>query len=149
MKHYIYCCLFIFMLLPVSGFTAPINEEGSYWQCITHDKANKEWTARNTYQKVAINIAFAACKKESEFPSSCKAAKSGCEGFYMGMSTKPLWRCTALDQTAEPWNSNYYPQREDAALAAKAYCRENSTVPDTCYINMVTCRNFNEGVHLK
>ncbi len=145
MKHCIYSCLCIFLLLPATGFTAA-NEEDTYWQCSTHDKVSKEWVARNTYQKVAINIAFEACKKESEFPGSCKASKSDCEGFYMGMSTKPLWRCTALDQTAVPWNSNYYTQRDDAALAAKAYCRENSTVPDTCYINMVTCRNFNEGV---
>ncbi|WP_298625970.1 hypothetical protein [uncultured Legionella sp.] len=147
MKPIIFYCLFI--VLPVTGFTASANEEGSYWQCITRDKTDREWTARNSYQKVAINIAFDACKKESEFPASCKAAKSDCEGFYRGMSTKPLWRCTALDQTAEPWFSNFYSQRDDAALAARAYCRENSTVPDTCYINMVTCRNFNEGVLLQ
>lgn len=141
-------CLLVLLCLPCSGFSASENENSTYWQCITQDKANKQWTARNSYQKVALNIAFSMCKKESEFPTSCKASKSNCEGFYMGMSTKPLWRCTAMDQTAAPWNSNFYSQRDDAALAAKAYCRENSSVPDTCYINMVTCKNFNEGFNL-
>ncbi len=59
------------------------------------------------------------------------------------MSTTPMWICTALDFTAEPWQSNLYPHRDDAALAAKDYCKQNSNVPDTCYINMVTCRNLN------
>ena len=146
MNYYI-GCLLVLICLPGLGISAPVNENSSYWQCITQDKTNKQWTARNGYQKVALNIAFAMCKKESEFPASCKASKSNCEGFYMGMSTKPLWRCTAVDHTAAPWNSNFYSQRDDAALAAEAYCKENSSVPDTCYINMVTCRNFNEGLN--
>jgi hypothetical protein len=56
-----------------------------------------------------------------------------------------MWQCTALDQTGEPWQSNFYSQRLDAALGAKAFCKEKSSVPDTCYINLVTCINKNEG----
>lgn len=52
-----------------------------------------------------------------------------------------MWRCTAIDITAQPWESNFYSNRDDAALAAQAYCKENSTLPATCYINMVTCAN--------
>lgn len=149
MKHYIYSCLFVLSFISGSGFAAPLNQNGSYWQCITEDKTNRQWIVKNSYQKVAINLSFEQCKKESDFPSSCKSSKSGCEGFYLGMSTRPLWRCTSIDHTAEPWNSNFYSNRDDAALAAQAFCKQSSPYPETCFMNMVTCRNYNEGVKLQ
>ncbi|CAM3015051.1 hypothetical protein [Legionella worsleiensis] len=145
-----YCvrCFLVLLWVSYSGISISANADSSYWQCITQDKTNKQWTVKNTYQKVALNQAFALCKKESEFPTSCKTSQSSCEGFYMGMSTKPLWRCSAIDQTATAWNSNFYSEQDDAALAAKAYCKEYSSVPDTCFINFVTCKNYNEGLSL-
>jgi hypothetical protein len=139
--------LLLLMFVPTIGFTDPLTN-GNYWQCVTHDKTNKVWTAQSAYQKMAINIAFAACKKESQHPTTCKTAVVDCEGFNQGVSTKPMWRCTALDRAAQPWKSDFYPQQDDAALGAKAYCKDNSTVPDTCYVNLVTCRNVNEAHQL-
>lgn len=145
MKHY---ALLLFLTLPAIGVSAPSMENNSYWVCTTKDKTDKQWSIQNYYQKVALNMAFAACKKESQSPASCKSSVADCEGFVQGVSTRPMWQCTALDRTAADWRSNFYSQPEDAALAAKAYCKENSTIPDTCYINMVTCRNLNEGAGL-
>jgi len=141
-----------YLLLLVFGctsvFSAPVLESGSYWQCVVEDGANKQWVAKSMYQKTALNIAFASCKKESEKPLSCKSSIANCEGFNQGMSLKPMWRCTALDHTAEPWQSNFYRQRDDAALAAKAFCRNKSSLPESCYINIVTCVTFIEGVRM-
>lgn len=126
-----------------SSLAAPILDNGSYWQCTTKDSIKKIWTAKNTFQKAALNQAFASCKKESTVPSTCKTSESSCEGFNMGTSSsnKPMWRCTALDEAAEAYRSTVYSQRDDAALGAKAFCRNKSSVPDTCYINLVTCVN--------
>lgn len=131
-----------------AGYTSPILIKNSYWQCVTHDSANKQWAAKSAYKKTALNIAFDACKKQSQQPVSCKASVSNCEGFNQGFSIRPMWRCTAMDKTAEAWQSNFYSQRDDAALGAKAYCKQNSTVPETCYINVVTCVNSKEGVKM-
>lgn len=114
------------------------------WQCSAQDSSDKEWIRKSPYERMAINLAFEACKKESAYPSTCHSAKNGCEAFIGGQSTRPLWRCTALDQLGKAWESNLYRQRDDAALAAKAYCLDNSGSPDTCYINLMTCRNLNE-----
>lgn len=135
-----------FMLLfltSVPGFATPVLQ-GSYWRCTTLDSVSKEWTSTNTYQKLALNLAFAQCKKESTVPSSCKTSAADCEGFNMGRSTRTMWRCTALDQPAQAWRSIYYAHRDDAALAAKAFCRQESSVPDTCSINMITCTTNTE-----
>lgn len=65
-----------------------------------------------------------------------------CELFIDGVSTSPAWQCSALDQMAKVWVNNPYPNRDDAALAAKAYCQDNSGFPDTCYVNLLTCKNI-------
>jgi hypothetical protein len=145
MKHYLNCFILLSVMVSGTAFSAPLTGNNSYWQCTTEDKTNKQWTAKSGYQKMALNLSYDACKKQSQYPDSCKASNNNCEGFYLGMSTKPLWRCTALDRTAIPWQSNFYSQRDDAALAAQAFCKNKSTVPETCYVNMVTCRNLNEG----
>lgn len=116
---------------------------GDYWICKTHDNANIEWTVKNAYQKIALNLAFNACKKQSKNPKSCKVLDEECEGFHLGVSTKPMWRCTALDTQAKAWHSNYYINKDDAAIAAKNYCKSKSDIPETCYVNLITCININ------
>jgi hypothetical protein len=148
MNHNIKYYLLLLVFGCGTGITAPFLTTSDYWICTTQDNANQQWSARSTYQKAALNLAFATCKKESKAPLTCKASIANCEGFNQGMSTKPMWQCTALDQTAMAWQSNFYSQRDDAALGAKAYCRAKSTVPDTCYINFVTCATFKEGVRM-
>ncbi|ARG97545.1 hypothetical protein [Legionella micdadei] len=117
--------------------------EGSFWRCTAFDGEDKEWTVDSSYEISAVNKAFEECKKQSKVPSSCKTAKEACEAFVNGKSTRPMWRCTALDQMAKTWLSNVYTHRDDAAIAAKAYCEQNSAFPDTCYINLMTCKNLN------
>ena len=50
-----------------------------------------------------------------------------------------IWRCTALDQMAQSWVGHISANRDDAALDAEAYCQEHSSVPDSCYIDLLTC----------
>ncbi|WP_028387687.1 hypothetical protein [Legionella fairfieldensis] len=120
-----------------------INASGNYWRCTSFDGENKEWTVNSNYELSAINKALDACKKQSNRPTSCKTAKETCEVFINGTSTRPMWRCTALDQMAKTWPGNIYAHRDDAAIAAKAYCQQESSFPDTCYINLITCKNLN------
>lgn len=134
-----------FILIALSGSIYAAGPK-SYWQCSAQDGADKTWTAKSSFQKSALNIAFANCKKESTAPATCKLSESSCEGFNLDFSNKPSWRCTALDQKAEAWRSNVYIHRDDAAFAAKAFCKERSAVPESCYTNFVTCIDSNEGV---
>lgn len=116
---------------------------GDYWQCLVQDAAGKEWSELSSYKLAAINRALDNCKKQSAFPETCKSSQANCEAFIDGHSTRPMWRCMALDFMGNPWYSNLYRQSDDAALAAKAYCRDNSESPDSCYINFITCANMN------
>jgi len=141
-RHFKYIVLLL-LLVPCAQ-AKMVQGNGSYWQCSTKDNSQTVWTATSTFQKVAINLAFASCKKQSKSPNSCKTSMGRCEAFVNGLSTKPLWRCTAVDREAAAWKSNYYSKRLDAALAAQAYCKDKSDVPGTCYVNMVTCYNINE-----
>lgn len=133
----------LLLILSFPIYAAPPIVSGNYWQCTTLDKTNRQWSAVSIYQKVALNFSFASCKKESSLPATCKTTGNNCEQFIQGVNVQPMWQCTAFDRTALPWRSNGYSQREDAALAAKAYCQQKSTVPGTCYINLVTCVNRN------
>lgn len=134
-------CLLI--VIPLSGYSLPDPQE-DHWVCKAHDNAHLEWTVKGSYQKIALNLAFEACKKQSKSPISCKISPEDCEGFHLGSSTKPYWRCAALDSMDGYWPSNYYRQRDDAIYAAKAYCKSKSSIPETCYVNVVTCANVNE-----
>jgi hypothetical protein len=129
--------------VPIIGFTMPINNN-AYWICKTHDNNHLEWTVKNLYKKVALNLSFEACKKQSKSPLTCKTSSNDCEGFENGKSTRPLWRCTALERGSGYWRSNYYANREDAAIAAKDYCKSQSNIPETCYVNLITCMNTNK-----
>lgn len=130
----------ILVCLSIPAWSAAQND----WQCVAHDGLNQQWQGQSDYQRAAINIAFDACKKSSEDPGSCHVANADCEYFLNGQTTRPMWRCIALDQMAREWPSNVYPQRDDAAIAARAYCQDKSGFPDTCYTNLMTCKNLNE-----
>lgn len=139
-------CFLIVVLCYTSTAFAQLADDGSnFWQCATHDSTGKQWGARSYYQKIALNFAFASCKKESTAPVSCRTTSRDCEQYIQGVSIKPLWTCTALDFNAVPWVGTSYWQRYDAAFAAREYCHQQSKVPGTCYINMVTCVNRNEN----
>ena len=119
------------------------SNSANYWQCTTADAENKTWTIQGDYQLTATNESFASCKKESALPKTCKTSRNDCDHFVNGRTTRPMWRCVALDRAAGIWPSNTYPVRDDAALAAQAYCKSKSDIPGTCYTNMITCRNIN------
>lgn len=116
---------------------------GNFWRCLSHDATNRQWVADDSYEIVATNKSFGACKKESPYPGTCKTSKEACELFVNGLTTRPMWMCTAFDQRATTYNSIIYSNQDDAALAAKAYCRQKSPIPDTCYIHTITCKNLN------
>lgn len=138
-----FCCVLLFIMNSAIGQAASIIDENNYWQCTTNDAANKQWISKSNYKKIALNRSFSDCKKFSQSPMTCTVAQSTCEQFIQGVSIQPMWRCTALDRQAQIWRSALYSQRYDAALAAKAYCRQRSLVPETCYINLVTCTERN------
>ncbi len=143
MNYKVKLYFFLLIFLPFFSFAMPTENE-DYWICNAHDNANRVWPIKSHYQKVALNLAFDSCKKQSKSPTSCKTSAEDCEGFHLGLSTKPFWRCTALDLTANHWKSNYYHHKDDAILGAKAYCKTKSKVPETCYVHILTCMNVNE-----
>jgi hypothetical protein len=118
----------------------------TYWKCKVSDGENKDWEGHGDYQVTAINRALEGCKRESRAPSSCKSSKEACEMIVDGQTTRPMWRCMALDEGGTPWYSNIYSEGLDAALAAKDYCRANSALPDTCYVYLFACRNLNTRI---
>ena len=114
------------------------------WSCTAKDIDKKTWSVTHMYQKPAMTIALSACKKQSRMPTSCKLKESDCELLVNGISTKPIWQCEALDETGVPFEGKLNPDRDTAALSAKANCKENSSVPDSCYIYPFTCTNLQE-----
>lgn len=114
------------------------------WECIAQDNYYQEWKIRNSQQQMAINQALETCKQNSREPESCKVSKENCESFLNGLSTRPRWRCVALDDMAHKWKSNEYPLRDDAAIAALDYCKQESASAQSCYINLLMCRNLNK-----
>ena len=135
--------LFLSMLIISPLSLANAINSNDYWQCTTTDREDKQWVAKSISQRAAANTAYDACKKQSRLPATCKAAKEACEHFINGITDKPMWQCTALDQRGKPWVSNLYSNQDDAAIAAKAYCQESSAMPGSCFINMLTCKNRN------
>ena len=116
---------------------------GNFWRCLTQDATYRQWVVDDSYEIVATNKSFDSCKKESAYPGTCKTSKEACELFINGVTTRPMWMCTAFDHKATPWTSIIYSNQDDAALAAKAYCRQKSPLPDSCYIHTITCKNIN------
>ena len=61
-RNYKYSWLLFF--ISCTGYAASGLDKDNYWQCVTHDQTNKVWTAKNIYQKAALNIAFEYAKKK-------------------------------------------------------------------------------------
>lgn len=115
------------------------------WRCTAHDRENLHWLAQSGWERSSRNMALDLCKKNSKYPGSCIAETDNCELFVNGLTTRPMWRCLALDIMAKPWPSSEISQHRDhAALSAKAHCERKSGYPDTCYVNLMTCKNINE-----
>ena len=120
----------------------PAWSDDNLWQCAVHDNKHKQWEARSAYERVATSKALEACKKESPVPASCTPTKESCDYYAQEKTSSSHWKCTALDHTAKLWVGNLSSNKDDAALNAKAYCQEHSSLPDTCYINLLTCKEF-------
>ncbi len=136
------------LFLILAFITAPCLSltQQSYWQCLSHDSMNMHWTVTSTYQKAALNLSYDQCKKASTNPKSCSMTVNECRYFRDGRDTTPMWQCTSIDRQAEAWKSTAYPSRDDAALGAQDYCKANSAVPETCFINTITCVNINDDL---
>ena len=135
------------LLFLMAVFINPVWADDSYWQCRAHDTQGNQWVVNNLYEQVATNKAFEACKKQSDAPTSCKALKDNCDYFSNGLSTRPMWRCMALDLMSKIWKNDPRANRDEAALEAEAICKQHSPMPETCYINLMTCKNLNERVY--
>lgn len=133
----------LLMLLQSTSFASVMRGTNSYWKCAVYDKMNKQWTAQSPYSRTAINMAYSACKKQSDNPKSCMAATEQCEAFINGETISPIWRCTASDSMANNWRGDTYKLRDDAAIGAKEYCKHRSSIPDSCYVSMLSCTNLN------
>ncbi|RUQ89505.1 hypothetical protein [Legionella septentrionalis] len=130
--------------VPAWGATILVPEaEGNLWQCSAFDREDKQWVAKAPYEQMALNKAFEACKKHSREPRTCKTAKEYCEANIKGLNSRPMWQCTAVDRMAKAWLGDFFPRGIDAAMGAKTFCIQHSAVPDTCYVNLVTCKNTN------
>ncbi len=116
---------------------------GSYVLCTTSDGQDNQWSAVSTFERAAINKAYDDCKKQSSIPDTCSSSLSACETYVNGVSTRPLWQCTALDHTGHRWKNEPSAHRDDAALGAKAFCQQRNGSPDSCYVNLLTCVNLN------
>lgn len=138
-----FLCLLNTVLFSLPLSADPFHDKGDYWECHVRDSTNKRWVGVSAYELTASTKAMDYCKKESSVPLSCRAEQDECEGFINNESTRANWQCTALDQMAKAWNSTYYRHQDDAALAAEADCRQHSPYPETCYTNLLTCRNLN------
>ena len=118
--------------------------DDGYWECAAQDAEQKQWVIKSPYERVASTKAFEACKKQSIAPISCKIPKENCDYFSNGLNTHPMWRCLALDQMSKLWRSEIHTNRDEAALESKAFCQQHSPMPESCYINLMTCKNLNE-----
>lgn len=134
--------LFLFINL---CFTPLTHAEADYWQCSARDSTDKQWTVKSIYSVSANHKALEACKKESAYPKSCIVIESkDCEGFYNGHSLRPSWQCTAIDQMGKAWSNTPAENQDDAAISALSLCKAQSKVPDSCYINSLSCTNVNK-----
>jgi hypothetical protein len=129
---------YILLLLALSS---SVQAQGSYWQCLARDAAQQTWTAKHSYQKIALNFALSSCKKGSQDPSSCTGALEECTALNWESVASSQWRCTSIDWGAESWTSTFFGDRQSAGLSALTLCRTQSAMPSTCTMNMITCKN--------
>lgn len=124
----------ILLILSQTGFS------DDYFQCSITDRESKSWSAKSKHHKMAVHLALEACKRESNAPGSCKKSKIKCDDSDPTVATNNGgWRCMALDYMARAWSKDYHPNIDGAAFMALTYCRQRSAVPETCYLNYITC----------
>lgn len=148
-NKYKFGIIFTYLLCssPLYAEAVILQTKNTYWECNAFDQDDNLWIAQSSFERGAINKSLDACKKMSKNPQTCKVAKENCFAKVNGISTRPMWQCVALDQMAKHFKSAYYTKRDDAALGAKAFCQEHSGMPDSCYVNLMTCENKNKFVH--
>jgi hypothetical protein len=130
----------IFMTIQTTVYALPNNLT---WRCNILDENNIQWSNESVFKRKAINTIYDSCKNNSRAPTSCNKNNVQCGSFLNGISTIPIWQCTALDSNAQAWQGDIAPQKDEAALNAKGKCTRQSAIPDTCYIHMLTCKNRN------
>ncbi|MBA2648960.1 MAG: hypothetical protein H0U75_05030 [Legionella sp.] len=114
--------------------------QSSSWKCTIYDVDRKVWSSSSGHHTLAIHSVFDSCLKESRLPQSCQKKTITCEGYDQIQKDGQGWVCTAFDRLAKAWPSRSSSNVDAAALRAKQACRSKSRVPETCYINFVTCR---------
>jgi hypothetical protein len=129
--------ILVIIMLPMIAFASET------FECTAVDATHHAWQGSDFYKKSAINQALSLCKKGSPSPKTCQVTAESCELFINGESTRPIYQCTALDSAGTPFVSQAYPKRDDAALGALGFCKNNSPMAESCYINMLTCQNLN------
>lgn len=131
-----YRLIWILLIIPMTA----IASTQSLWHCVVEDEASKQWSRYGAYERVAVSKAFEGCKKESTLPATCRVQSNGCDFIEEGavVSTRH-WQCLALDDQALSFLSAPAAHQDEAIFQAKALCRAKSRVPDTCYVNSVTC----------
>lgn len=150
-KHSFFCSALLLMLINNSYGQESEDEskQQNNWQCSALDADQQTFIGQGHYETKALGQAYELCKKESKFPLSCKVSKANCEVSpkkTQSANSRPLWRCLALDQMAEHWQSGIYSNRDEAAINAKDFCQSNSTFPDTCYVHLMTCTNLSASL---
>lgn len=126
------------LLIPCFQQAHALRGANSFWQCASYDQSGKQWIAKNSFQRVALNKAFELCKRNSQEPGSCEVAQEFCEASINGHQT-PKWQCSAFDKMAHVWKSDLYRYRNDAAIGAKLLCQNQSAFPGSCYVRLMTC----------
>lgn len=114
----------------------------STWTCQIADKNGTIWEGKHRYQLPAKMNALHLCKNESRSPMSCVRTKETCTETEEEVSSKSYWQCTAFDQMGKEWSAEPLKNRDDAAIQAKESCLNESGFPDTCYVNLLTCRDI-------
>lgn len=136
-----FICLIIFGM-SLLGLIKPSAAEAT-WVCTARDANQVSWVITENYKRAGMAQALDACKKQSQVPGTCRMPESKCDSYVDGVLTTPMWQCTAIDFLAVPWRGAANTTPDRAALEAKLNCKENSSLPETCYLNYITCRNLN------
>lgn len=117
-----------------------VADDQTYWRCTAQDAHQHTWVIQHEYLKMALNQAIELCKKTSPAPKTCIADEQTCSIFTPNQPHRTLWECTALDDNGRSWTSKGRHQRDEAATTAESYCKQQSKIPETCYINLITCK---------
>ena len=139
MKAKIVVSLFFIILPPLTN-ASNLRGDNSHWTCASFDHSGKQWLAKSSFQRVALNKAFRQCKQQSHEPSSCEVASEYCEASIQGYKP-PKWQCSAFDKLGKVWPSDLHRHRDDAAVGAKTLCKQQSVFPASCYVRLMTCKS--------